>query len=215
MQEVDLPAHLGAARVEPLDARQHRRGEAGLRRLDRRHVDPDAAHAELVHFGKRGVGLVLVDVDDAAAAAGTDLAHGIEHAGIVAAIGARLNEHEALHAEQPGKLQIVGERRKRRRIAQLLVDAAVRIAVGRTEHMEVRVACIRRRPERGRWFVVGIQRRCPRLTRYWIVTLAVLITSRQTAISRSRWRVISSGVEVTATAACFWNASAAAAARRP
>ena len=58
----------------------------------------------LLHFGKRGVGLVLLDVDNAPRSGGADLAHGIEHAGIVAAIGARLNEHKPLHAEQPGEL---------------------------------------------------------------------------------------------------------------
>ena len=46
-----------------------------------------------------GVRRILVHVDDAAAARDPDLAHGIEHAGIVAAIGARLHEHEALEAE--------------------------------------------------------------------------------------------------------------------
>ena len=140
MQEVELPADLGAARIEALDARPHRCGEAGRRRLHRRDVDPDAAHAELVHLGKQRVGRVLVHVDDAAAARDADLAHGIEHAGVVAAVGAGLNEHESLDAEQLGELQIVGEWRERRSIAQVLVDAAVRIAVGRAEHMEMRVA---------------------------------------------------------------------------
>jgi hypothetical protein len=42
----------------------------------------------------------------------------------------------------------------------------------------------------------------PGTGRYWTVIFARVITSRQTPISRSRWRVISSGVEVTATAAC-------------
>jgi len=81
----DLPAHLHAARIEAFDARKHGRREAGLCRLDRRYIDPDPAHAKLMHFGERDVGLVLIDVDDAARAVGTDLAHGIEHAGIVAA----------------------------------------------------------------------------------------------------------------------------------
>ena len=79
-------------------------------------------------------------VDDAAAARDTDFAHRVEHAGIVAAIGARLHEHEPLHAEVLGELQIIGQRRERGLVAQVLVDAAVRIAVRRTEHMEMRVA---------------------------------------------------------------------------
>ena len=100
-EEVEMPAELGAARVEALDPRPHRLRKAGLGRLDRRDIDPHAAHAELVHLGEQRVRRILVHVDDAAAARDPDLAHGIEHAGIVAAIGARLHEHEALEAEQP------------------------------------------------------------------------------------------------------------------
>ena len=74
-----------------------------------------------MHLGQRRVRRILVDVDDAAAARDPDLAHGVEHAGIVAAIGAGLHEHEALEAEQAGDLEIVGERRKRRSVTQILV----------------------------------------------------------------------------------------------
>ena len=82
-----------------------------------------------------GVGHVLVDVDDAAAF-GAHLAHRIEHARVVAAVGARLHEHEALEPEAARQREIVLERRERRRIAQV---AAVRIARGRAEHMEVAI----------------------------------------------------------------------------
>ena len=51
-------------------------------------------------------------------------AHGVEHACVVAAIGAGLHEHEALEAEPPRLLEIILERRERRRVAQLRVDAA-------------------------------------------------------------------------------------------
>ena len=104
-----------------------------------------------IHLGEQRVRRVLVDVDDAAAARDPDLAHGVEHAGIVAAIGARLHEHETLEAEQRGELEKVGERRERRRVAQILRrSASIRIAVRRAEHMEMRVACQRRRAEGGR-----------------------------------------------------------------
>ena len=139
-EEIEMPAELGAARVEPLDARPHRFGEARLGRLHRRDIDAHAAHAERVHLGEQRVRRVLVDVDDAAAARDADLAHRVEHAGIVAAIGARLHEHEALDAEMLRERQIVGQRRERRRVAQRLVHAAVRIALRRSEHMEMRVA---------------------------------------------------------------------------
>ena len=119
-EEVEMPAELGAARVEALDPRPHRLREAGRRRLDRRDIDPHAAHAEAIHLGQQRVRRILVDVDDAAAARDPDLAHGIEHAGIVAAIGARLHEHETLEAEQRGEFEKVGERRKRRSVAQIL-----------------------------------------------------------------------------------------------
>ena len=73
--------------------------------------------------------------------------HGVEHVRIVAAIGAGLNEDEALEAEPPRLREIILERRQRRRIAKLLVDAAVGVAFRRPEHMEMRVAAQRRRRE--------------------------------------------------------------------
>ena len=107
MEEIELPAKLGTARVETCDARPHRRGEAGRQRLHRRDIDAHAAHAERIHLREQRVRRILVHVDDAAAARDPDLAHGVEHAGIVAAIGAGLHEHEALAAEMPGELEIV------------------------------------------------------------------------------------------------------------
>ena len=153
VEEVDMPAELRAARVDPLDPLAPLCREAGIIGLDRRLVDAHAAHAELVHLGEQRVRSILVDVDHPAAAREADLPHGVEHAGIVAAVGARLHEHEALHAEMPGELHVVRQRRERRRIAQVLVDAPVRIAVGGAEHMEMRVARQWRRLEGGRRLV--------------------------------------------------------------
>src|SRR5262245_14508197 len=211
MEKVELPADLGAARIETLDTRKHGRREARLRRLDRRNVDPHAPHAERIRLREQRIRGVLVHVHDAAAAADPDLAHGVEHAGIVAAIRARLHEHETLDPEQFGEHEIVGERRQRRGITQLLRrSGSIRIAVRRTEYVEMRVAGKRGRAESGRWLVRMAQRIFLLLRGcrgYWTVTLARTITSRQTPISRSRCRFISSGVEVTATAACCRKAS--------
>ena len=98
---------------------------------------------------------VLIDIDDAAAAG--HLRHGIEHAGIVAAIGARLNEHEAREAEPPRLREIILERREGRRIAQLLVDPAMRIAIRRPEDVEMSVAALRWRVEQRCDIVIGGQ----------------------------------------------------------
>src|SRR6185503_2471619 len=80
---------------------------------------------------------VLLDVDDAAAFLGPDLAHRVQHAPVVAAVGAGLHEHIALDAELPRVLQVVLERRARRRVAQV---RGVRIALLGTEDVEMRVA---------------------------------------------------------------------------
>ena len=159
-EEIEMPAELGAARVEPLDARPHRFREARLGRLHRRDIDAHAAHAELVHVGEQRVRRILVDVDDAAAARDADLAHRVEHAGIVAAIGARLHEHEALDAE------MLRERRDSRTAAR----AAARSAASRSRrhadsdppvrtHGNARrkhsAARGRRAVARSRWLLIG------------------------------------------------------------
>jgi hypothetical protein len=160
MQEIELPAELGAACAEPFDARPHRGGEAGRWRLHRRDVDPHPAHPHGVHLGEQRVRRVFVDIDDAAAACDSDLAHGIEHASVVAAIGARLHEHESLEAELRGEREIVGERRKRRNVAQRLVHPAVRVALRRTEHVKMCIARQRWRAEGG-WRLVWVAQRVP------------------------------------------------------
>ena len=135
-----MPAQFGAARVDALDSFAPDVGKAGFRRLDRRLIDPDGAYAELVHLGEQRIRRVLVHIHHAAAARDTDFAHGIEHARVVAAVGAWLHEHEALDAKMPGELEVIRQRRERRNIAQILVHPAMWVAVGRAEHVEMRVA---------------------------------------------------------------------------
>ena len=91
-----MPAELPADLREPADAWQHRGGEARFRLADRRDVDANAAYAGGVEVGQFLVaGVVLVEIDDAAPDRRIELAHRIEHAGIVEAVGARLNEYVA------------------------------------------------------------------------------------------------------------------------
>ncbi len=140
-----MPADFGATCIETGDAWQQAGGEIGVRRLHRRDVDSHPADARRIERGEHAVGCILIDIDDAAAPRQT--AHGVDHVRIVAAVGAGLNEDEALEAEPPRLRQIILERRERRRVAKLLVDAAVGIAIRRPEHMEMRVTAQRRRGE--------------------------------------------------------------------
>ncbi len=135
-QEVELPAELGAARLQPLDARQQLVREAGFGRVDRRDVDAHAAHAERVHRRELRIGSVLVDVDDAAAA--RHLAHRVEHAAVVAQVSARLDEDEALEAHGSRMREVVLERGYRWLVAQLRV--ARRVAISGPEDVEMGVA---------------------------------------------------------------------------
>ena len=135
----------------------HRLGESGLGRLHRRDIDAYATHAERIEFGEQRIGRVLVHIDDAAAACDAHFAHCVEHAGIVAAIGARLHEHEPLDAEMPCQREIVGKRRERRRVAQRLVYPAMRISLCWPEHVEMGVARQRWRTEGGHSFVRVVQ----------------------------------------------------------
>src|SRR6185436_3019462 len=86
---------------------------------------------------ERRIARVLVDVDDAAAALGADFAHRVEHARVVAPIGARLHEDKALNTEFACLFQVFGQRRARRLVAQV---GRVRIALRRTEDVEMAVA---------------------------------------------------------------------------
>src|SRR5258707_15258974 len=105
--------------------------------MDRRNSDAYAPHAEAVHVGEQALGRILMHVDDAAAGM-ADLAHRVEHAGVVAQVGAGLHEDEALEALLLGPLEVLLERREGRLIAQLRV--ARRITLGRSEDVKVRVA---------------------------------------------------------------------------
>src|SRR5215510_8387637 len=82
----------------------------------------------------------------------TKFAHGIQHAGIVKAIGAGLDEDVTHKAETADDLEIGLKRLIRRLIADV---GAVRVTLGRAEHVEMRVAGVRRRCE-GR-FEAGIR----------------------------------------------------------
>src|SRR5258707_15865931 len=105
--------------------------------MDRRNSDAYAPHAEAVHVGEQAVGRILIHVDDAAARM-ADLAHRVEHAGVVAQVRAGLHEDETLEAVLLGPLEVLLERRERRLVAQLRI--ARRVALRRPENMEVRVA---------------------------------------------------------------------------
>ena len=154
-EKIEVPAELGAARIEPLDARQQVRREACLRLLHRRDVDPHPADPNRVEPGEQPVRRILVDIDDAAASG--HASHGVQHTGVVAAVGARLNEHEAREAEPLRLGKIILEGREGRRIAQLLVDPAVSIPVRRPEYVEMGVAALRWRFEQRCDVVIGGQ----------------------------------------------------------
>src|SRR6185295_12755308 len=100
------------------------------------HVDAHAAHAERVQALELRIRDVLVDVHDTAAELRPDLAHRVEHAAVVAPVGARLHEHEALYAELRGELAHLREWRERRLVAQV---RAVGIALLRAEYVEMGV----------------------------------------------------------------------------
>ena len=130
-------------------------GKARLDRLHRRDVDAHAAYAELVHLRQQRVRRILVHVHDAAAACEPDLAHRVEHAGIVAAIGARLHEHEALDAEMPR------ERRDNRRAGR----AAARSAASRSRRRADSAPPVRTRGNARRRRSAACGRRAPARSR--------------------------------------------------
>src|SRR5450631_403467 len=133
-----MPAELPADLREPADAGQHRGGKASFRLADRRDVDANATYAGGVEAGQFLVaGVVLVEIDDAAPDRRIELAHRIEHAGIVEAVGARLNEYVACETDAARQLEIELKRLVRRRVADV---AAVRIFLGGAEHVKMRIA---------------------------------------------------------------------------
>jgi len=79
-------------------------------------------------------------------------AHGIQHAGIIKAIGAGLDEDVTHKAETADDLEIGLKRLIRRLVADV---GAVRVTLGRAEHVKMCVAGVRRRCE-GR-FQAGIR----------------------------------------------------------
>src|ERR1700688_2388215 len=102
-----MPAQFLADPCEPRDAWQHRGGEPGFRLADRRDVDANAADAGSVQIGQLPVaGVVLVEIDDAAPDRRIELAHRIEHAGVVEAVGARLDEYIAHETDAACQFEI-------------------------------------------------------------------------------------------------------------
>ena len=65
------------------------------------------------------LGLAFVEIDDAAAERRIELAHGVEHAGIVEAVGARLHEDVAHEAKAARQLQISLQRLVGRLVADV------------------------------------------------------------------------------------------------
>src|SRR5712691_10882193 len=113
-----MPTKLAGERGEFCNAREHRGGEAGFGLAYGRNIHADAAHAKLVPLGEFAVGgRSFVEVDDAAPERRVQLAHRVEHAGIVETIGARLHEDEALEAEAARELEVSLERRVRGLVA--------------------------------------------------------------------------------------------------
>ncbi len=90
-EEIELPADLGAAPAQALDARQELRGQARLVALDGRHVDAHPEDAELLQALELGIGSVFIEVDDAAGFFDSDFAHRIEHTAVVASVGGGLH----------------------------------------------------------------------------------------------------------------------------
>src|SRR3974377_2195394 len=140
-----MPADLLAKFGKPRDARLPRFGQAGLWLAHRRDVHTNATHAQCIKISQfLVVGLGFVEINNATAYRRVELAHGIEHAVIVEAVGARLYEHVARETEPARQFQISFERFVRRLVADV---GAVRVFAGRAEHMEMRVARVRWRRE--------------------------------------------------------------------
>ena len=129
---------------EPLNAGQECGAETGFGRHDRANVDADAANPRGVERLELGVRDVLVDVDDPPGSG--QLAHGVEHTGVVAAVSARLDEHPPLEPEPSRECEEIGERRQRGFVAKV---CSIRIAFSGAEDVKVAVACKRRRLEFG------------------------------------------------------------------
>ena len=107
-EEVDVPTDFVEAGSQGLYAGAKGFGETGFGLADGGDVDADAADVEA---GDLGVGRdALVEVGDSPADCGAKLAHRVEHAGIIHAIGTELDEDETLEAKTAGEAEIVVER---------------------------------------------------------------------------------------------------------
>ena len=148
-EEIQDPSQLGTTGVEPLDAGQERGAETRIGRHDRANVDADAADPRGVERLEFGIGDILVDVDDPPASG--QLAHGVEHAGVVTAVGARLDEHPPLEPEPSREREEIGERRQRGFVTKI---RSVGITFGGAEDVKVAVAGQRRRLQLGLGFMM-------------------------------------------------------------
>src|SRR5262249_13827885 len=83
----------------------------------------------------------FVEIYDAAPDRRIELAHGVEHAGIIEPIRARLDKDKALKTNAPRDLEVSLERLVRRLVAQV---GAVGVTVRRAEHVEMRVTSMLR-----------------------------------------------------------------------
>src|SRR5262249_19661350 len=96
----------------------------------------DAAHPELLPLRQPPVGCRrFVEIHDAAPDRRIELAHGIEHAGIIQPIGARLDKDKALKTNAPCELEISLQRLVRGLVAKV---SAVGVTVLRAENVEMR-----------------------------------------------------------------------------
>src|SRR5277367_528526 len=138
---------------KPRDAGPHRSSEPRFRFADRRDIDANAANADGVEFGQFPVtGVVLVEIDNAAPDRGIELTHRIQHAGIIEAVGAGLNEDIAYETDTARQFKIKLHRFVRRLVTDV---ATVGVFLGRPEYMKMGIASVRRRLEG--WLEPGIR----------------------------------------------------------
>ena len=135
-QQLDMPAERRNAGGKPLHL------------LDRdaaaeQDVDTDAAHAGGVKRFEFGFGHIGRDHRNAAQPAGIGL-QGFDHAAVVGAVDADLDQHAARHAKAVQHAEIGSFRRRRRRVAAVGDHGET---IGRPDHMGMGVAGARRNGE--------------------------------------------------------------------
>ena len=134
-----MPADFGAACVQGLDARQHLRGQARIKGLNWRHIDAHAAHAQGMQTRQLRIGHILVHVHNASAMRRAHGLHGLQHAGVVAAIGRGLDKHKTHQTQMAGQMLVFAPGRVRWCVAQAI---CIRVGAGWAEHVEVGIASV-------------------------------------------------------------------------